>query len=390
MNKYLVALLTLASLCFAVQYSLRIRSLGTDFAYLIPDYETDLYNDPSLMGEKLNGISYEPGLSTPLTMRVLTKRFGWFGNYWAKYKDNKSNLSWYPNTTSISANDLWLLDLRGKFWKFLTDDVWNLYNDGSYNETRYFSQPNDYDTTRTMKYLIGATGPHSMGTNFKLISKVCGGFYEYYRNRSDYGDVDQQLWIYTGRVGIYYRKASTDNFTSLYLMAGGPVTTEDIDNLPYPVFSHLSDDEIQQTFFAKTLVTQLGWAKGIAVNDNGFVAIGLRDVLLYQRTNTADTSFTFPNKELCGLRNTLAFPIALEYQVNNVALRIGTRFYYTFKGDREWNSDSTLVRYNEHNLGFGYTWGISWYLNDNFAIDLYNADDLSSKNNWAIYLRRTW
>ena len=80
MNKYLVVLLAFASLCFAMQYSLRIQALGTDFAYLIPDYETDLYHNPNLMGEKLNGISYEPGLSAPVTMRVLTKRFGWFGN----------------------------------------------------------------------------------------------------------------------------------------------------------------------------------------------------------------------------------------------------------------------------------------------------------------------
>lgn len=393
MNKYLVALLTLAGLCFAIQYSLRIRSLGTDFAYLIPDYETDLYNNPNLMGEKLNGISYEPGLSTPLTMRFLTKRFGWFGNYWASYSNNKLPQRFH-NVTSISVNDLWMLDLRGKFWKFLTDDVWNLYNDGSYNETRYFLNPDYYDTTRTIKYLYGVSGANRIGKYISVISKACIGYYGYYRNYKDYytgQNIDQRQMVVTGNVGFYYRNAtSIDRFTSFYLVVGGPASTQEIDNLPYSVFSHFYDNEIEKTLFAKTLIAQLGWARGIALNYNGFVAIGLRDVFLFQRTNTPDISFAEPNSELRGLRNTLSFPIALEYDIGNVALRIGTRFYYTFKDDKEWNSDSTLARYNEHNLGFDYSWGIGWWLNEYFTVDLYNTSDLSSKNNWAIYLRRTW
>lgn len=392
MKKILVLLITLVCISHAIKYSSRIKALGTDFANLIPDYETDLYNNSQLLGKKLLGISYEPNLGTPLTMRVLTKRFGWFGNYWASYRNNKPPIPyWYPNIISISANDLWMLDLRGKLPKFLASDVWNLRNDGSYYKKPYYVNEMNYDTICTIKYLLSATGSHNIGKHLKIIPLVCGGIYGNYRNYRYSGEVqelDQWLFIYTGMVGIYYRNTPINNkFSSFYLTIGGPVSTSDIDGLPYSVYSHLFGDEIQQTFFAKTLTAQLGLAKGITIDENGFIAIGMRDVLLYQRTHTPDTSFIYPYTELRGLRNTLSFPLALEYNIGKIALRIGTRLYYTFKGDKEWNSDSTLTHYNEHQLNLGYSFGLSWQPTDNFIIDVYNTNNLAELDAWAIYLK---
>jgi hypothetical protein len=392
MIKFFTAFLLLLCFCFAVQYSLRIKSLGTDFAYLVPDYETDLYNDPNLLGEKLTGISYEPGLSSPLTMRVLTKRFGWLGNYWASYRNNKPPIaSYYPNFISISANDLWMLDLRDKLPKFLAYDVWNLRNDFSYYKKRYYFSDYNYDTLWIVKYLCSSSEAYRIGKYFKIVPLLCGGIYCYcrdYINGTDVEEIDQWLFIYTGRIGLYYRnEAHANKFTSFYVNIGGPMSISDIDNLPYSVFSHLYADEIQQTFFARTLIAQMGFAKGISIDENGFVAIGMRDVLLYQRTNTPDTFFIYPITELRGLRNTLSFPLALEYHIGRVALRTGTRLYYTFKGDREWNSDSVITCYNEHQLHFDYSFGLSWQPHDNFIVDVYNTNYLAELDNWAIYLR---
>ena len=392
MKKFFIAFLLFICFCFAVQYSLRIKSLGTDFAYLVPDYETDLYNDPNLIGEKLAGISYEPGLSSPLIMRVLTKRFGWFGNYWAKHWNNIL-ANYVPiNITSITVNDLWMLDLRGKLPKLLAYDVENLRNDFSYYKKRVYFNDNDYDTIRTIKYLCSSSGAFRIGKYFKIIHRICVGIHGYYRNYIHYGsdveEIDQWLFISTGRIGLYYRNAASANkFSSFYLTIGGPVTSADIDGLPYSVFSHLYADEMQQTFFARTLIAQMGWAKGISIDENGFIAIGMRDVLLYQRTNTPDTFFIYPITELRGLRNTLSFPVALEYHIGRVALRAGTRLYYTFKGDKEWNSDSTITCYNEHQLHFDYSFGLSWRPHDNFIIDVYNTNYLAELDNWAIYLK---
>lgn len=333
MKKILVLLITLVCISHAIEYSSRIKALGTDFANLIPDYETDIYNNPQLLGEKLLGIAYEPDKDIPLTLRVLTKRFGWCGAYWANHRNNKLIDAVPINITSISVNDLWMLDLRGKLPKLFASDIWNLFNDGSYYKKRIYFNPTFFDTISTIKYLFSANGAYKIGEYMTLVPKVCAGIYFYNRNVLDFGygqRSDQILLIYSGKIGVYYRNAPRANkFTSCYLSIGGPVSTSEIDNLPYSVFSHLSEVDIGQTFFAKTIITKIGWAKGIPLNDNGFVAIGLRDVFMFQRTDKADT-----NIALRGCRNTLSLPIALERAIGKIVLRIGTRLCYTFQNDR--------------------------------------------------------
>jgi len=70
MVKLTVFFFLFVRLSYGIEYSLRIKALGTDFAYLVPDYETDLYQNPQLLGEKLTGVCFEPDLNEPLTLRV--------------------------------------------------------------------------------------------------------------------------------------------------------------------------------------------------------------------------------------------------------------------------------------------------------------------------------
>ncbi|GAI26330.1 unnamed protein product, partial [marine sediment metagenome] len=60
MNRLLIILLVIICFAHAIEFSQRIQALGTDFAYLIPDYETDLYRNPQLLDRGLTGITYEP------------------------------------------------------------------------------------------------------------------------------------------------------------------------------------------------------------------------------------------------------------------------------------------------------------------------------------------
>jgi hypothetical protein len=146
--------LVLVCLGYTIEYSVRIKALGTDFAYLIPDYETDLYQNPQLLGTQLAGISFEPDLNEPVTARILFKRFGVCGSCWGSYSDHQSSA--YTTTNKhLYINDLWMLDLRGKVWKFLADDVWHWYNDGDYYEWHQVHDSLDYDSVRTIKYLFG-------------------------------------------------------------------------------------------------------------------------------------------------------------------------------------------------------------------------------------------
>lgn len=377
----------LVCLTYGIEHSLRIKSLGTDFAYLIPDYETDLYQNPQLLGEKLSGISFEPGLNEPLTMRFLSRRFGLCSKYWGSYYSEKHSYYGLTNCKYININDLWMLDLRGKIWKFLADEVWNWYNDLFYNVYDRYYNSNDYHYNRMVKYLFSANGANRLHRLISLQYRTCGGILNHYEINKYYSDksiCEHWLLLISGKLGVFYHNAEASNhFTSWYAEIGGPVANSEIDALPYSVFSDLSQDfDFRYTYFAKTFVGKIGWAKAIPINNNSFVAIGLCEHFLLQRTDRADT-----NIELRGLRNVLSIPIAMEYKVGKITLRTGTKVFYTINSNREWNSDSTLIYINEHKLNFGYSFGLSWQPDKHWAIDLYNNSDLSSINSWAIYLK---
>jgi hypothetical protein len=389
MSRLLCLFLCVVCVSYGIDYSLRIRALGTDFVNLIPDYETDLYLNPNLLGsKKLAGVSYQPGLDAPVTLRVLTKRFGWTGQYWGKYSEDKIANAIPRNVTSLHVNDFWMFDMRGKLPKFLADDVWSLYNDGIYNSVRIQYSENLFDTTRTIKYLISANGSHKIGEYISVVTKVCGGIYFSYRNMRYYGSEEESyekwLFLYTGNIGFYYRNTNAANrFTSFYCVFGGPISTSGIDRLPYSIFEHLSDDiGFQYSFFARTLVTKIGFAKGIPINDQSLFTFGVRDTLLLQRTYMADTSVN-----MRGLRNFLSVPVAIEYSINKITFRIGTRVFYSYYGDKQWDSDSTLTRYNEHILNWGYTFGLQWKLSDHLLFDFYNDSHLNEIDDWSIYLK---
>lgn len=387
MKKLYIFLLVCICLCFGIEYSCRMKALGTDFAYLIPDYETDTYLNPNLLGEKLTGVSYEPDLSSPLTLRVLSRRFGWCGQYWGSYRNNKLIGSIPNNITSVYLKDFWMLDMRDRLPKFLASDVWNLYNDGGYYERRFFGSEDWYDTTRIIKYLISANDSYRVGEHWIVVDKICGGPYHYYKNANDYGGVqtaDQWLMIYSGRIGLFYRDTVISNkFTSGYIEVGGPVSTEDIDRLPYSVFSHVSEvGDFQHTFFARAFISELGFAKSFPVDVYGFVVVGFYDVFLFQQTEQADTNITSR-----AINNRFSFPVAVEWASGRLSLRFGTKLSYTLNNGREWDVDSTLVSINEHTLSLAYSFGLAWCPIDHLVIDLYNINDLMSLNDWAIYLK---
>lgn len=387
MKKFLNLFLILVGLAYALEYSLRIKTLGTDFAYLIPDYETDLYQNPQLLGKKLTGISYEPGLNEPLTMRFLFPRFGLYGKYWGSYY-RKQYSNYYPQTVAkyLYIKDLWMLDLRGKIWKFLANEVWYWYNDGYYYESQYFDNHQWYDSEKTIKYLYSGNPAYKIGKNLRLINKICAGVYRYYRRYHYYGDtknIDQWLVISSAKSGIYYRNISAKNkFISIYIEIGGPTSVDEIDNLPYSVLSDLSYSDFKVSYFGKTYVGKIGWAKAIPLNNNNFMAFGFREYFLLQRTNRDET-----NAQLRGIRNMFSMPMAMEYEIGKIVLRLGTKIFYTVNNNKEWNSDSILSYINDHKLNFGYSFGLSWQLDDHWTLDFYNNSDLSSVKRWAIYIK---
>lgn len=389
MRKILVSVIAFISIIYGIEYSIRMKALGTDFIGLVPDFETDLYINPNLLGnERLSGISYEPGLSSPLSFRLCANRFGWLGRYWGS-SFNQVNGSNSITRSNVYLKDLWMLDLRGKLPKFLANEVWNLYNDGSYSSHKEYHNDINFDTSYTIKYLFGGNSTYKLGEHISLIPNVTGGFYFNNREYQYYGtisSVEKLLFIITGNLGLFYRNEKADNkFTSWYLNIGGPLSVKGVDDLPYPIWSHVEGDagvDMKFTYFARTLVTKIGYARGYPVDSHSFFVIGIRDSLLYQKTYEADTTL-----EMRGFRNVVVLPVGIEYNIKRITLRIGSRLEYSYQDDKIWESDSTIQRYSEHKLGWGYTAGIGWKIGEHIVLDAFSDASISNFEYWSIYVK---
>lgn len=387
-----IILIALLALClgWAIEYSLRIKSLGTDFAHLIPDYETDLYNNPRSIGTSLVGVRFDPYASMPLTGIALSKRFGWYGKYWGSsiFELRDRSYGWESNTGfRIDFEDLWMLDMRGHIWKIF-EDVWHLYNDGYYKSQEYENSNNLSSREQNLAYFLKVQGEQHKFTENLALHGMAGGAYYWKRTQeNEINLLDQHFLILSFRFKLFYRNAPTPNkFTSWFIDIGGPRSTEEIDALPYSIYLRAPDDEfgLQPVFSANALITSMAWAKGYPLEENGFFAIGIRDDLLYQNMEhaQADSIMIF-------LRNKLSIPLAVEYIINRVSVRFGTVFYSEYKNNKKENDEIIFRQTISHSLNYNYSFGLGWEPVDRFNIDLHyhsHGWDFGPKD-WEIYLK---
>lgn len=383
MKKLLISSVLFISLLNAFEISYRIQGLGSAFAYLIPDYETDLYRNPEWLGKKTLGIAfrhpyYAP--NKPLALVILSKGFGWYGRYWPSYS---YSLETYPNSYdwikqnvfSMHFSDLWMVRIKG--------EVWNIYNEGT---MQFYGSNDSYNHrtfNRTIEYFYKSSGGFKLSRTLYLTIMPALGIYNKFSETSTFTDIDQLLLISSGRLSLFYRNITEENkFTSWYIDIGGPVTTDEISALPYSIYLDLHDIDRRSKLLGGALLLQLGWAKSLPIDDRSFVALGFKEDLSYQWTEQADTILY-----LRGLRNSLSLPMAVEYRIKTMALRFGVNLTYTFKDNREYDNSYLLNERLSHELGYSYSFGLGWQPKEKFVIDLQNTGNLANVRSWSIYLK---
>ncbi len=366
----------------ALEYSMRMQALGTEFAYLIPDYETDLYLNPNLLGEKLTSVTVEPRALLPLAFRALRSRFGYGGKMGGSsehYRD-MSEHEW--SETDVAYRDFWFVDLRGCLPRFLASDVWNIYNDAVFYTHYDLWNTSAYDSTTKIEYLGVTKEATPLGENWNLIYQVGAGPY-YYNKRAGGGQIRdayrQWILISSGRVGLYYRNAGYgDKLTSLYIDIGGPISRAEINSLPYSVYLSVPRESgTWPRVFARALTPRIGFASSISYGP-GFLALGVCDRVVLQKTENLQA-----NWPLQAVENKLALLAALEWTFNRLFLRVGTAFAYEMSFRRE-GKGSSMARYDDHRLSLRNSFGLGWRPADNLTIDLVNSGDLSYIGSWAI------
>ena len=384
MKKLFISSVLFISLLNAFEISYRIQGLGSAFAYLIPDYETDLYRNPEWLGKKTLGIAFRSPYYSygkrPLALVILCKGFGWYGRYWPSYsyslQTNPGSNDWIKqNSFNMHFSDLWMVRIKG--------EVWNIYNEGTMQFYNSYDSYNHRTSNRTIEYFYKSSGGFQLSRTLYLTIMPALGIYNKFSETSTFADIDQLLLISSGRLSLFYRNMVAENkFTSWYIDIGGPVTTDEISALPYSIYLGLYDIDRRSRLLGGALLLQLGWAKSLPIDDRSFVALGFKEDLSYQWTEQADTILY-----LRGLRNSVSLPMAVEYRMKNMALRFGVNLTYTFKDNREYDNSYLLKESLSHELGYSYSFGLGWQPKEKFAIDLQNHGNMANVTSWSIYLK---
>jgi len=377
MRYLLVFFVLLISSSHALQFSSRIKALGTDLAWLIPDYQTDLYRNPQFFSARMLGIAYDESENTPLSIMLASRRIGVLTRYWIDY-DYELEPGYYgwqsTEEYTIEFEDLWMIRIK--------DEVWNIYNDGlirRYEEDNVQTY-NNY-LLNDLEYFIRSQTSFYFG-RLNIDLKIAAGFYERIEQYNHIDNYNQRIGITSGRIGLFYCNMTPpdhNRFTSWYLMFGGPISRDEIDSLPYSIYSDLADHERKLKYFGNTFISRFGWAKVWPLTDNGFFVMGLRDNFLFQPIHDFMT-----DNNLQAINNSLRIPLAVEYSIKNIYLRFGTRGFYDFTRSKESNA-AGLIRENiTHKLGYDYSFGIGWQPTRNLSIDLHNQEYLNILSNWSI------
>jgi hypothetical protein len=393
MKRTFILVLILWCSTAALDHSHRIKSLGTDFANLIPDYETDLYRDPQILNQGIAGISFEPTLvyyyrqslylyipvrRVPVTLQLMYKKLGLMGQYWLNYSHElrPHDYGWHSSTyKAFRINDIWMYRVRKA--------VINLYNDLDYSRINYLTSTNSESIESSIEYIARTQFSLQLREPLRLDLKLGYGFYES-RNEIDNSEISKQrINLGLARIGVYCRNISRANdFTSWYVVLGSPMTNREIDSLPYSVYSQLAENETEFVTFARTLMVRFAIARALPITNHGFVAVGIKNSFLYQDTeNVAEAN------DLRGIVNMISLPIGFEYRIKAVTLRFGTRFHYDFQSLRTADESALSHQTIEHGFGYAYSFGLGWQPHKNVTLDIYNNGNLSYITDWALYVK---
>lgn len=395
MKRIILCSLILVFLVQAFEFSHRIRALGSDFAFLIPDYETDLCCNPQILKRNIAGISHEPTFIyyyrvreyypihtsyAPLSLVLLTKRTGLTGQYWFDYSHDlePAETGWESSTyRAYRIQDLWLV----RFGNFVA----NIRNDLDHSNIDYITSTNLQTEEQKFEYTIRSQGSVRIGKRMRLDLKLGFGIFHTKTEVNQYDSYNKRLMTGMARLGIYCRNLTTENdFTSWYFDIGSPLTNAEIDSLPYSVYSHVANHESEFTLFAKSLVCRCGIAKAMPISKRAFLAIGFTDAFLIQATEDRDA---VQDLNLRGITNFLSIPVAVEYPVNTVTLRLGAKFSYTFRNLRTSDDTYVIQQHLFHTFTYDLSFGIGWQPHKKVIVDIYNNGNLSYINNWALYVK---
>ncbi len=390
MKKILFVLLFFIGVNLAQDISCRIRALGSDFALLIPDYETDLFYNPIFLNGNSLGLYYKPDDYIPIKINFVHNSVGFYGFYWLDY--NQSLLTLTPGTGFYNRQDF-KDNLRANVFSKIKNIGVSLTSEISRDRSKLSASANYQNIYSSQKFLYKSSVGLKPFKNLYLFLEPCLVSTEELDRTQNIDILHQTRFIISGRITALYRNINEENnFITAKLSVGGPVSINDIDDLPISIYTyHARFDSLgtpQQTFFN----VDLGFCYGMRFGHDMLLTLGMKEKYIFQ--NVQHLTVWGKDSTYLGMKNRLSFPIAIEYTVNNIIFRGGVNLFYNIvylREDALKNGNWLTQQQNTtHALGNSYTFGFGWRPKQKISVDVNTGgQNIWHLPNWSIYLRYT-
>lgn len=360
------------------EYSSRIMALGFNLAYLVPDYETDLFNNPQLLGTKVSGISYNPNEGALWRLAYLSSGFGVYARYWPLYFatfDSTSNEWGRDRHIRLSVRDLWMVKI-GSY-------IVNLSNDGYFDVDEGESHDTQYSMNFAADYYVRSQVAFNLGENYYLDIKAGVGFNAWIQKRGTSLAWSPRVISPTGCIGVYKKDITTSNdFRTYFLSVGGPVARCDESLLPGFTTLDFDTSALEIKLFYDAVITKIGIGRGMPIAEGSCFIIGLRNSFAFQRSGEIQSPRIHQ-----GFKNICTLPVAIEYAIGKVIIRFGTHIDYTFRRYCVFSDGSELLKRDKHDFEYSYSFGLGWTINEHFLVDFYNLRKLYELQEWSVSLQ---
>jgi hypothetical protein len=173
-----------------------------------------------------------------------------------------------------------------------------------------------------------------------------------------------------------------NDFTSFYVRFGGPVTLQEINTLPYSLWTGITGSDIRTGYFFNTLIINAGFAQGFAIFRSGMFVCGIQSSFLAQWAEDPEVL-----DHMRAMTNSYVLPCAVEYNLGRVALRMGMYVRYYYEDERTWDDRFPIETEKKvrHTFSTGRSLGLSWQITDRFNIDF-----LYMRNRSVMYYIDAW
>jgi len=339
--------------------STRIEALGTDFAGVLKDLQTDIEVRSPVYAESYQALTifhrgHNYQWDMPLRFNLFYNHFGLDLSYGGYYFYN-TNTS-YPRAEfhRFNLSGFWSKANFGLQYNFFMDD--QVLDYGELNNARR-------DEDFFFNSITFGFRPENL-TNFDFRCRIGLGYYDSTYSEFIGGQLTPtahaKFFIPSAQIGLSYER-EVFNTADLNLLVdlGGPASGFELRRLPIPFQSTIGRNAANKPsgidILANSFSTRVAGAVSFNPSPSLLLALGANEFWSGARAKIDNPTTAWVN--------IFSLPLGIEYQLtDNITLRGGVRAEYYFQYSKQQSSQVTSYWWRSQSLGLGFRLFQDWFL----------------------------